>query len=411
MCKNDSICVHVCVCVCVCESMSDEWRHRLARMEQQLATLQLQVSGLLPRADVGMFRDPVSDDVDAARLVGDIGGSDELVRWDAADMYAIGTNGRLGTMTEQDIRVYPIRTVGRVDVTRWVFVGGPCAVQGDDGHELVPEFGRACIYPMLMAHSLSYFNGQLPSVCTVSVIQATLRALIDASCVVICFYPCPWPSWFELALYAYSIGCGNRNVYTVVQSELTEQAFDARECDVCNVYGAPSRVLTLRQRMLEVYGILRTLQTTYDTLVADGRVCNEYDGGKSVIRSIGAVVRTRKHRLVDTQEAPIPVSARMQLGRDVFGTTQSDVALYIRLVYLLALYGGMRQEHADVYNGLRGEAAACVCGFIVSVQQWDTHTPGARVHMRRVQPVVMLIYAMLRSSGVAMPVFAAVPSD
>jgi len=385
-------------------TMYDE---RIRALEKLVASLNMTIAGMLPTTGPPMAREPVLED--RGDYMTQLVEKDVIERWGAGKLY-VDRQAAVAT-TEDELSIYPSKSIGGVDASRWVFVGGPLPMMGEDTKVVVPEFGRCGVYPILMGNGFSFFNGQLPMNCGAGGMQTTLRALMNASCVVVCCYAHPWTCWFELTLCAYAVGSGNANLYMIKQADFRADAFDGHTNDVFNLAGAPYRSYTLRQRMLEVYDMLNELRTRYRTLVKDERECDEYDGVKTVTRSFAAVVQTRGRGLVNAQTPMTSFVDRQTIARAMFGTKQTDIALCVRLVYLLGLYEGSRSEHGDVYDSLRGEAYAVVSGFIVCVQQWDGHRLEMKQHLRRLQAPMLFLYTMLRMSSVSMPTFVCVPAD
>ena len=370
---------------------------RLDVLEQEVARLRRQLVDMFPRDLTRVQYQPTLDNsVETfAQAVTIGGGHDKVVAWGLGVLLE-GTGGTIDASRVEDMRRYPVEMVDGVR-SAVVFVSGPGPLPGVDGKDcsMIPEFGRAGVFGLLMAENMAFYNGQLPLATCETWISGYLTALRQSTRAVLSFYDAPWSSWLEAGVFLWMFGTGNRDVFLVQQCVFDAVQFDKDVGTARNVPGAPTGLLTCRQRQMEVYDILRTAFRLYEESVGAPRVCSTYWGPgvhgemtlERLLHSAGGV---------SPGGGEIPFGKRKSVGADLFNmkTQISDVSRYLRCLYVLGMYGPVAhqtEENQMVFASVCGDVRAMLAGFVYAPRD---------PHWLQLEPLAYFLRRLLVDYGV-----------
>jgi len=374
---------------------------RMDMLEREVARLRRQMVDLFPRDTSRVPYQPTLENSLAtfAQAVTLAGGHDAIALWGLGRLME-GTNGKLDASRVDDMQRYPVAPVDGMDMSKLMFVCGPGPLEVDAGHIAgIPEFGRAGVFALMVLHGLVFYNGQLPLAPCEKWIVRYLSALRQSTGAVVTLYDAPWRSWLEAGVFLWFFGGGNPRVFVVQQCAFDVAQFDEGSEKAKNLPGAPIGSLTLRQRQLEVYDILRRALRLYEEQVRSPRICQTYwgpgvDGEVSLDQLL--VSAAGPSGTTAAASGTIGLGARKTIGAELFnsGTQMSDVSRYLKSIYVLGMYAPLARlsdEYGLIFGAACGDVRGMLAGFVCGTRD---------AHWHQMEPLAYLLRGILVDHGV-----------
>ncbi len=365
---------------------------RLAEVEAQLMELRPQI---VPAADIEQPTNRTARDADFLRTVS--GGSERISQYGAEALIVSHSGNALPSMPQSMLRTFPadVQAAGHYV---WVTGSVPTTTtEGPDAVDVVAEYGRLALYPLIMSHNVGFFNGQI-GVVTTAAIKSAYAGMRCAASSIVSIYGYPFVPYYEAAVVMYHIGCATSpKMFVVEPMKLDVAYFPDRQDTVCNIAGAPYESHTLRHRVGEVYRILETGMQWYQRVHgADRRVSNYF---LSATRpSVASLLANKRHVFI-THSTPALTGAteRDALGGEMFRHTSTDIAMFLSAIYQLALCKNRtRDAHGDKHvQTVIGHARGLLSGFIAYHFTYKQTNVNEFAHQQQMVPVALFLNAML----------------
>jgi hypothetical protein len=309
-------------------------------------------------------------------------------------------DGKMQQHSLEAMQVYPSGNHPSVNRESFLFVCGPGDIvnpNSESGEDILsPQWGLLGLYPYLVRSGIPFFNGHLPPSGVAEWMPTVYQMMQGALGAALIFYDLPWPSYFETALFMWFLGQGSGALYLVVQSSLECRRFNGCEVTDANLPGPPFLVMGFQERQHEVNGIVRAAIANYCRCVKDkgGRVRPNIGptGGENGLVNM---LQGKQHTgiLQDSiGRLQASLDERYEWGDTMFVGAQTDIAWYLRLIYLVSL-GQAGKQLGDERQRLGldvaiGQARSTLHGFFA-------HSSQATDHWRRMEPVATLLNLML----------------
>ena len=368
---------------------------RLAVMERKMAMMGAFTSG--DNGVVGGGCCTSRDIVDEDHLVGFMtigGGRSVFEEWGMDSFYEYEDGKMKGHRVDQ-MKIYPQEKFTMINRSNFMLVCGP-----GDQEEAVPEWGTLGLYPYLVQMRIPFFNGQLPSIkdaTTREWIVGYYQAMQHAVGVTIVIYDTPWNAYFETAVFLWFFGQGCGAIYFMQHADLEVKHYKGSVVTRdLNLPGAQFEYYTKIERQYEVFKILKEGIQAYCSKVHDGtsRIRTTLTNTRGGIVDMFMAKKLSGICSDATNQLSSTVDERRALADTLFIGMETDIAVYLRIVYQMSLYGsGSHMRGAvetTIYARLVGQAQAIILAYRYKMQHM---TPSA--HSMAVDPVIEMINLML----------------